>query len=93
MDDARKLKRLTHQLYEHIYSHYEEMEVLNDMTDESLMLDIDIIEKQHEMELAQKDRIIAQKDEKISEISDEIARLKEQIRRLQAAAGKQPDAM
>ena len=48
IDDARKLKRLTHKLYEHIYSHYDEMEVLNDMTDESLMLDIDYIEKEYE---------------------------------------------
>lgn len=48
IDDARKLKRLTHKLYEHIYSHYEELEVLNDMTDESLMLDIDYIEKEYE---------------------------------------------
>ena len=69
MDDARRLRRLTHRLYEHIYSHYEEMEELNEMTDESLMLDIDIIEKQHEKELAEKDA--------------EIARLKAQLSALQ----------
>lgn len=51
VDDARKLKRLTHKLYEHIYSNYEEMEDLNEMTDESLMLDIDILEKEHEKQL------------------------------------------
>ena len=33
LDDARRLRRLTHKLYEHIYSHYEETEDLNDMTD------------------------------------------------------------
>ena len=55
-NDARRIKRLTHKLYEHIYSHYEEMEELNDMTDESLMLDIDIIEKKHEQELAEKEK-------------------------------------
>ncbi|MGN1179879.1 MAG: hypothetical protein ACI4SD_01605 [Suilimivivens sp.] len=49
--DAQKLKRYTHKLYEHIYAHYKEMEELNEMTDESLMLDIDIIEKRHETEL------------------------------------------
>lgn len=54
LDDARKLKRLTHKLYEQIYSHYDEMEALNDMTDESLMLDIDYIEKEHEQALAAK---------------------------------------
>ena len=51
LDDARKLKRLTHRLYQHIYAHYDEMEVLNEMTDESLMLDIDYIEKEHELQL------------------------------------------
>ena len=84
MDDARKLKRLTHKLYEHIYSHYEEMEDLNDMTDESLMLDIDIIEKQHELELAEKDNIISEKDSIIAEKDREIARLKEQFAQLQS---------
>ena len=85
LDDSRKLKRLTHRLYEHIYSHYEEMEDLNDMTDESLMLDIDIIEKQHEMELAKKDKIIAEKDIILNENAKEIALLKEQLEKLQAA--------
>lgn len=77
LDDARKLKRLTHKLYEHIYSNYKEMEALNDMTDESLMLDIDIIEKCHERELAEKDKLIADKDA-------EIAFYKEQLAKLQA---------
>ena len=47
--DARKIKSYTHKLYEHIYSHFEEMEALNEMTDESLMLDVDIWEKKFEM--------------------------------------------
>ena len=34
------------------YAHYAEMEELNDMTDESLLLDIDIIEKHYEKALA-----------------------------------------
>lgn len=70
-DDARRLRRLTQQLYDHIYSHYEEMEELNEMTDESLLLDIDIIEKQHEKEIekiiAEKDSVISEKDSLISE--------------------------
>lgn len=44
IDDARRLRRLTQKLYDHIYAHYDEMEDLNMMTDESLLLDIDIIE-------------------------------------------------
>ena len=76
MDDARRLRRLTHRLYEHIYSHYEEMEELNEMTDESLMLDIDIIEKEHEQELA---KVIAERDN----ILAENIRLKSQLALLQ----------
>lgn len=70
--DAQRLKRLTHKLYEHIYSHYNELEVLNEMTDESLMLDIDIIEKKHEEELAliieEKDKALQDKDKEIEEL-------------------------
>lgn len=73
IDDARRLKRLTKQLYDHIYSHYSEMEELNEMTDESLMLDIDIIEKEHARQL---EAIVQEKDA-------EIQALKEQIKQLQ----------
>ena len=66
-DDARRLKRLTHKLYTHIYSHYEEMEALNELTDESLILDIDIIDNQHAAELALKDSIIVEQKNIISE--------------------------
>ena len=83
IDDARRLRRLTQQLYDHIYSHYEEMEELNEMTDESLMLDIDIIEKEHEQKLA---ALAAEKDSVISEKDAEIALLKKQLAELQ----KQP---
>lgn len=90
IDDARRLRRLTQQLYDHIYSHYEEMEELNEMTDESLMLDIDIIEKEHEQKLAalaaEKDSVISEKDFVISEKDAEIALLKKQLAELQ----KQP---
>lgn len=80
-DDARKLRRLTHKLYEHLYAHYEEMEELNDMTDESLMLDIDIIEKQHEEEIAS---IVADKDRIIQKQSEEINRLKTELAKYQS---------
>ncbi len=87
--DARRLRRLTHRLYQHIYSHYEEMEVLNVITDESLMLDIDIIEKQHEEELAEK---LAEKDKLMEQITAEkeaeIASLKAQLATLQQELGR-----
>ncbi len=87
--DARRLRRLTHRLYQHIYSHYEEMEALNVITDESLMLDIDIIEKQHEEELAEK---LAEKDKLIEQVTAEkeaeIASLKAQLTALQQRLGQ-----
>ena len=89
--DARKLKRLTHKLYNHIYSHYQELEELNEMTDESLMLDIDIIEKEHEKELATKlaqkaseyEAALYQKDAALAAMSAENAALKAQLAALQ----------
>ncbi len=60
-------------VYQHIYSHYEEMEALNEMTDESLILDIDIIDMAHEKELEKKDKIIAEKDNAIAEKDNVIA--------------------
>ena len=66
--DARRLRSLTQKLYDHLYAHYEEMEELNDMTDESLILEYDIIEKEHEAELAQMDAIISEKETTISKM-------------------------
>lgn len=77
--DADKLLRLTHQLYKHIYAHYDEMEVLNEMTDESLMLDIDIIEKKYEEKIAEKDLLLSEKDQILSDQAAEIATLKKQL--------------
>ncbi|MDD6571601.1 MAG: hypothetical protein PUF12_04330 [Thermoflexaceae bacterium] len=81
--DAAKLRSLTHRLYEHIYSHYEEMKELNDMTDETILLDIDIMEdkidklnetiSQKELEIEQKNTQIAQKDTEIIQKNTEIA--------------------
>ena len=50
----------------HFYSHYEEMEALNELTDESLILDIDIIDNQHAAELALKDSIISEQGNMLS---------------------------
>ena len=89
VDDARKLKRQTQMLYEHIYAHYEEMKELNEMTDESLMLDIDVIEKEQEKreqeflrQLEEKDEEIKSKDEEIKNKDKEIEKLKYRIEAL-----------
>lgn len=76
-DDARKLKRQTLKLYEHIYSHYDELKELNTMTDETFMLDIDIIEKEHELALNAKDKIIAEKDAQIALLEKQLKELQQ----------------
>ena len=67
VDDGRRLRNLTKKLYDHIYAHYEEMEVLNEMTDESLLLEYDIIEMEHEKALAEKDKVIQEKNNALLE--------------------------
>ncbi len=62
INDAYKLKRLTHKLYEHIYARYSELREVTEMTDESLILDIDILEDKYEKLFAEKDAIMAEKD-------------------------------
>ena len=90
INDAYKLQRLTKQLYNYIYAHYAEMEELNDMTDESLLLDIDILEMKYEKKLAEKlqalealNRALAEKDSALAEKDSEIQRLKAELQRLQ----------
>ena len=76
VDDAIKLRRLAHKLYKHIYSHYEEMEEMNEMTDESLLLDVEIMQKEHEKAMIEKDNEIAKKDNEIAALKAEIQKLK-----------------
>lgn len=64
--DARILKRLTHKLYMHIYSHYKELEEVTEMTDESFLLDIEIMEKEHQKQI---EKMQAEKDEALAEIA------------------------
>lgn len=74
--DAAKLRGLTQRLYEHIYSHYEEMKELNDMTDETILLDIDIMEielEKMEQKIVEKENAIAQKMHELSEMESELA--------------------
>lgn len=78
IDDAIKLRRLTHKLYVHIYSHYEEMKEINEMTDESLLLDVEIMQKEHEKAMAEKDAEIADKDNQIAALKAELEKLKKE---------------
>ncbi len=85
--DGKRLLRLTHKLYEHIYAHYEELEELSEMTDESLILDVDIWIKERDEEIERVKaevtaEVTAKKDAEIKEKDAEIEALKRQLEEL-----------
>lgn len=53
VSDARILRGITWQLYRHIYKKYDEMEVagVNQLVEEAMILEVDILEKQHREEI------------------------------------------
>ncbi len=56
------------------------------MTDESLLLDVEIMQKEHDKAMAQKDKqheeAMAIKDKQIAALADEIAALKAELEKL-----------
>lgn len=88
-DDARRLKELTMKLYRHIYAHYNEMGDVSEMVDESLMLEYDIIEKQHQKELEEAvTEVRAEKDKEIKEKEKEIMILKKKLEEMERSKSK-----
>ena len=88
-EDALKLKRYTQKLAEYLYVTLDRdgLGALRDMTDESFMTDIDILCKEHEEAMAEKDKKLAEqnerlaeKDKKLMEVVDE--KLAEQNKKL-----------
>ena len=66
-------------LYQHLYARYEEMEAVNDMTDESLILDIDIYEEKLERAEEEKQQLreeMQQQRNLIEELRRELEELK-----------------
>lgn len=82
MNDAYKLQLLTIQLYNQIYAHYSEMEDLTNMIEESLSLDIDIIEKQYGKSITDIDTKLDAKESELAQRDSEIERLKAEIEKL-----------
>lgn len=73
-DDARRLKRLTLQLYHHIYDRYEELEErgVSEMVEEALVLDIDIIEYENNKKLEElREKLEREKQEEIDKITEQ----------------------
>lgn len=80
VSDAQLLISYTQKLYDHLYSHYEEMEDITNMTDESFMTDADLIvkgcEEKFARQLAEKDAIhqkeLAEKDQLIASLQAQL---------------------
>lgn len=71
-EDAFKLKGYLQKLCDYLCAHYEELEIIKDMTDESFMTDIDIMCKEHEDAMAAKEAYILECVQKMAEQDTEI---------------------
>jgi hypothetical protein len=67
LEDAQKLNTYTQILYHQIYSHYEELEEVNEMTDESFMTEVDILYEEIHAANAERDAANAERDAAIAE--------------------------
>ena len=64
--DANRLRNLTQLLYNHIYSHYYELEDITEM-DQSIILDIDEMLDEYDAKLAEKEQRYIELSEKMAE--------------------------
>ena len=89
---GRKLKRITLQLYRHIYEKYDEIEEagVNQIVEEALVLDIDIIEAEHKKEV---DALILDIDRIEAEHKKEVEALILDIDRIEAEHEKEKNAL
>lgn len=76
--DAFLLTRLTKKLYDHIYSHYDELKEITEMTDESLIFDIDILEREYEEKFAKADAKLAEYREREKKYQEQQEKYREQ---------------
>ena len=84
----------------YIYAHYDEMKELNEMTDESLLLDIDIIEMKYEKALAEKEAALAkiisalkEKDSVLTETSFALAEITSALAEKDSALAEKDSAL
>ena len=64
-------------LCDYLSAHYKELEGMPDVTDESFMTDIDIMCKEHEEVMAEKDDKIRQLEELVKQLSDRVKELED----------------
>ena len=82
LEDALKLKRYLQRLCNYLCAHYEELEAIRDMTDESFMTDIDIICKEYQDAIAERDKQLAEKDNQLAEQQQRIVELEKLLQEL-----------
>lgn len=75
-EDAWKLRMYLNQLCKYLSHHHEELEMMNDMTDESFMTAADLICEKYE-------RMIAERELKLEEMDNTIAEKNQIIKQLQ----------
>jgi len=94
--DAARLKTLTQMLYTHIYSHYEELKEVTEMTDESLILDIDIWEDKYEKIVARATELestLAEKESALAKIESALAELDSALAEKESALAEKDSAL
>ncbi|MDD3218251.1 MAG: hypothetical protein PHC41_10375 [Lachnospiraceae bacterium] len=72
--DAGRIRNLLAELYRYLYADYEECqkEGINDMVEEGLVLEMDIIEHRHKMEMQQREKEVA--EEVTREVTKEVTK-------------------
>lgn len=79
LEDALKLKRYLQRLCNYLCAHYEELEAIRDMTDESFMTDIDIICKEYQDAIAERDKQLAEQSNQLAEKDNQLAEQQQRI--------------
>ena len=83
LEDALKLKRYLQRLCNYLCAHYEELEAIRDMTDESFMTDIDIICKEYQDAIAERDKQLAEQSNQLAEKDNQLAEQQQRIAELE----------
>lgn len=73
--DGRMLINMTKYLYDYLYAHYSELREVTELTDESILLEVEKVEKEYENLLEEKNRTLEEQERTLEEKDREIQRL------------------
>jgi hypothetical protein len=93
LEDAQKLNTYTQILYHQIYSHYEELEEVNEMTDESFMTEVDILYEEIHAANEKTNSVIAERDAAIEKTNSVIAERDAAIEKTNSAIAERDAAI